>query len=163
MNGEAPADAHAAIRRMLDSYHTLTLATCLDGRPWSATLFFASDASFNLYFVSDARTRHARDMTSNPQVALAIDADVDRWDDVRGLQIEGRAEKVSGAERDKALALYLGKFADVKALFEAPKSADEQVITQRLKDADFWRVTPVLVRLIDNRRGFGFRQEIRLG
>jgi uncharacterized protein YhbP (UPF0306 family) len=155
-------DVRAAIGRMLAAHHTLTLATSHDGKPWSAAVFYASDAAFNLYFVSDVRTRHAREMAANPRVALAINADVDNWDDVRGLQIEGTATPVEGVERARALALYLAKFASVKALFEAPRSADEQAIAARLKATEFWRITPTYIRLIDNARGFGFRQELNL-
>ncbi len=151
-----------SIRAMLAEHHTLTLATLSDAGPWSATVFYASDEAFNLYFVSDRRTRHAHDMAGQPHVALAVNADPDNWNDVRGLQMEGVAAKVTGAERVKAMALYLAKFASVKALFEEPRSADEQTIAERLKNADFWRVTPRFIRLIDNRRGFGFRRELKL-
>lgn len=154
------ATDRTAVRCMLEEHNTLTLATCRDGQPWSATVFYVSDAEFNLYFVSDRRTRHAQDMLANPQVALAINADVDNWNDVRGLQIEGVAGRVEGAERARALALYLARFASVKALFERPQSADEQTIAQRLQQTDFWRVTPRYIRLIDNSRGFGFRIEL---
>lgn len=155
-------EARAAIRRMLEAHNTLTLATSHDGVPWSATVFYASDADFNLYFVSDRRTRHAQEMAVNRRVALAINADVDSWNDVRGLQIEGEAAEVAGVERARALALYLAKFASVKALFESPKNADEQTIVQRLRNTEFWRVTPRFIRLIDNGRGFGFKTELRL-
>ncbi|MCC7259046.1 MAG: pyridoxamine 5'-phosphate oxidase family protein [Gammaproteobacteria bacterium] len=151
----------AAVRRLLEQHHTLTLATCREGQPWAATVFFASDADLNLYFVSDRRTRHGRDMLASPAVALAIDADVDNWNDVRGLQIEGSASPLDGAERATALALYLARFASVRALFEAPRTADEQVIAGRLRHADFWRVTPAFIRLVDNSRSFGFRIELR--
>jgi len=154
-------ETRAAIRRMLEAHHTLTLATSQDGAPWAATVFYASDGHCNLYFVSDRRTRHARDMLANPAVAAAINADVDNWDDVRGLQLEGRAAPVEGAERVKALGLYLAKFASVKSLFEAPRNADEEKIAYRLKNTEFWRITPAYVRLIDNGRGFGFRLEWR--
>jgi uncharacterized protein YhbP (UPF0306 family) len=155
-------DLRAAIRRMLEDHHTLTLATCAAGRPWSASVFYASDAAFHLYFVSDGGTRHAREMLANPQVALAINADVDNWNDVRGLQIEGTAQRVAGPERVRALGLYLAKFASVRTLFEAPRSADEKTIAARLKQTDFWKVTPQFIRLIDNREGFGFRRELTL-
>ncbi len=155
-------EVRAAIGRMLEGHNTLTLATCHEGAPWSAAVFYASDAGFNLYFVSDRRTRHAREMLANPQVALAINADVDGWNDVRGLQIEGSAAPVEGIARAKAVALYLGKFASVKALFEAPRSKDEETIATRLKSTDFWCVTPTFIRLIDNAQGFGFKRELRL-
>lgn len=156
------AEARADIQRMLESHNTLTLATVKDGLPWAATVFYASDDTLNLFFVSDHRTRHAQEMTANPTVALAINADVDDWNGVRGLQIEGTAGKVEGAERARVLALYLGKFLSVRALFETPRSPDEQTIAQRLKNTDFWRVTPRFIRLIDNARGFGFKLELRL-
>lgn len=156
------AEVRDAIRRMLEGHNTLTLATIADGSPWAASVFYVSDADFNLYFVSDQRTRHAQEMLGNPRVALAINADVDGWNDVRGLQIEGDAARVAGAGRATALALYLAKFASVRALFEAPRNADEQTIVQRLRNTDFWRVTPRFIRLIDNARGFGFKRELRL-
>ncbi len=151
----------AAIARMLETHNTMTLATSGEGGPWSATVFYASDSQFDLYFVSDRRTRHARDIVADPRVALSVNADPDNWNDVRGLQIEGQARRVEGVERAKALALYLAKFASVKALFERPKSVDEQTIAQRLRNTDFWRVTPSFIRLVDNTRGFGFRIELR--
>jgi uncharacterized protein YhbP (UPF0306 family) len=147
---------------MLERHNTLTLATVGAGTPWAATVFYASDERFNLFFVSDHRTRHAQDIAANPTVALAINADVDNWNDVSGLQIEGEAAKVRSTERARALALYLAKFLSVKALFETPGSADEQTIAMRLKSTDFWRVTPRFIRMIDNGRGFGFRSELRL-
>lgn len=155
-------DVRAAIRGMLEGHSTLTLSTVSEGKPWAASVFYVSDAGFNLYFVSDHRTRHAREMLANPRVALAINADVSGWDDVRGLQMEGEAGRVTGAGRARALALYLAKFISVKALFEAPRSADEETIARRLKNTDFWAVSPRFIRLIDNRRGFGFKSELRL-
>ncbi len=156
------AETRTAIRCMLEGHNTLALATCGDGRPWAATVFYASDGDFNLYFVSDRRTRHAREILANPVVAATINADVDSWNDVRGLQIEGEAAQAAGPERATALALYLAKFISVKALFDAPQSADEQAIAQRLKNTDFWKISPRLIRLIDNGRGFGFKTELHL-
>lgn len=150
-----------AIRRQFEAHNTLTLATCHDGEPWAATVFYASDADLHLYFVSDRRTRHAQHMLADPRVELAIDADVDAWSAVRGLQISGTAAPVSDAGRALALGYYLAKFASVKALFEQPRSADEQAIARRLQDTDFWCVTPGYIRLVDNSRGFGFRIELR--
>ncbi len=150
-----------AIRRQIEAHNTLTLATCRDGEPWAATVFYASDEALRLYFVSDRRTRHAQHMLADPRVALTIDADVDAWSAVRGLQVAGTAAPVDDAGRARALGYYLAKFASVKALFEAPRSADEQAIARRLQHTDFWCVTPGYIRLVDNSRGFGFRLELR--
>ena len=150
------------IRQMLEAHNTISLATCRDGKPWAASLFFASDRNLNLYFVSDYRTHHARDIESAPDVVVTVNADCRRLTEIKGLQIEGRVEKVAGTDRVNALRVYLLKFADVKALFDAPKSDDEQTIAERLRAANMYRLEPRWIRLIDNSKWFGYKLEYDL-
>ncbi len=152
----------AAVRRMLEAHNTITLATCAAGRPWAASLFFASDKRLNLFFVSDHRTRHARDIEASPSAFATVNADTDRWTDVKGLQIEGHVSVLTGLDRVKALRRYLAKFPDVRALFEAPGSDDERTIAERLKAANLYRLAPTWIRLIDNSRWFGYKAEFDL-
>ena len=140
----------AAVRRMHDSHKTATLATTGEGGSWAATVFFASDAELNLYFVSDRRTRHGRDLAAHREVAVAIHADCQGWSAIRGLQIAGRAGVADGRQRALGLAHYLAKCPDIKALLEMPRSAEEQTIAERLKAASLCCLTPRWVRLIDN-------------
>jgi uncharacterized protein YhbP (UPF0306 family) len=151
-----------SIRQMLEAHNTLSLATCNDGKPWVASLFFASDNKLNLYFVSDYRTRHARDIEVTGEAVATVNGDCKLWTDVRGLQISGVVAKVAGLDRVNALRVYLTKFADVKALFEAPGSEEEATIAQRLKAANMYRFEPRWVRLIDNRKWFGYKLEVEL-
>ncbi|UCG73352.1 MAG: pyridoxamine 5'-phosphate oxidase family protein [Chromatiales bacterium] len=154
--------ARAAIRDMLAAHNTITLATGQDRQPWAAAVFYASDAALNLYFVSDARTRHGRDMQANDRVAGAINPDCGTWDEVKGLQLEGRVRVLSGAARLKGLGHYLAKFHDVKALFDQPRDANEETIAERLKAANLYCLQPDRIRLIDNSRWFGFKEELEL-
>lgn len=156
------AAARKAISEMLAAYNTVSLATAQADRPWVAAVFYASDADLNLYFVSDYRTRHGRDMQANAQVAGAINPDCGTWDDVRGLQMEGRVEVLTGAARLKGLGCYLAKFHAVKALFDQPRNRNEETIAERLKAANLYRLEPDWIRLIDNSRWFGFKEELRL-
>lgn len=148
-----------AIRDMLAAHNTITLATCHDGKPWAASLFFASDKRLNLYFVSDHRTRHARHIKESGTAFATVNADNGTWTEVKGLQIEGRVAVVTGMERMTALGHYLAKFHDVKALFESPRSDDERTIAERLKAANLYCLAPAWIRLIDNSRWFGFKAE----
>ena len=66
------------------------------------------------------------------------------------------------AARMKALGHYLAKFSDVKALFDQPKSPDEETIAQRLKAANMYCLKPRWIRLIDNGKRFGFKAEFEL-
>lgn len=151
-----------AIRRMLEAHNTITLATSRDGQPWAASLFFASDKNFNLYFVSDYRTRHARDVDACGDAVATVNADCAQWTDVKGLQIEGHVTVVTGVQRLNALRHYLAKFADVRALFEAPKGKDEETIAERLKAAHMYKLQPSWIRLIDNSKWFGYKLEVEI-
>jgi len=156
-------DESAAIRQMLEGHNTITLATCRDGKPWAASLFFASDRDLNLYFVSDARTRHARDIGDGADVVATVNIDCAQWSTVKGLQIAGFAETLGGLERMNALRHYLLKFPGVKALFEKPQGLDEETIAQRLKTANMYRLRPRWIRLIDNSQWFGYKIEVEFG
>jgi len=153
-------EARETARRFSEEISTLTLATSgEDGAPWAATVFFAADKDFNLYFVSDHRTQHGRDMAANTRVAATINPDCDNWLEVRGMQVRGTVEIVDGVERAKALVLYFKKFPQIDALFQSPKDEHEETIATRLKAANFYCVRPEMVRVIDNEKGFGHRVE----
>jgi uncharacterized protein YhbP (UPF0306 family) len=151
--------AKVRARQFLDEVSTLTLATSSDKQPWAATVFFAADKHFNLYFVSDHRTQHGRDMAGNEQVAATINPDCDNWHDVAGLQIRGAVSIVDGLERAKALAVYFKKFPQIDSLFQKPEGEHEETIVTRLKAANFYKITPAMIRVIDNVQGFGHREE----
>ncbi len=100
-----PAELRAAITALLAREATVTLATAgADGRPWAATVFFAADDGLTLYFVTDPRTRHGRDLAADARVAGTVQPAVRTWDDVLGVQLEGRARVLDGAGREQALA-----------------------------------------------------------
>jgi hypothetical protein len=152
----------ARVRELLTGHSTITLATVHEGHSWAAAVFYASDADLNLYFVSDLKTRHGRDLHHDARVTGAVNHDVATWGEVIGLQIEGRAVVLEGEVRLKALDIYLEKFPDVQRLFDKPRDANERVIAERLQRAPFWRLTPSWIRLIDSTKGFGWKWETPL-
>jgi uncharacterized protein YhbP (UPF0306 family) len=157
-----PEEHMGRVRELLTGHSTITLATVHEGHSWAAAVFYASDADLNLYFVSDLKTRHGRDLHHDAKVTGAVNHDVSTWGEVIGLQIEGRAFVLEGEARLKALDVYLEKFPDVRRLFDKPRDANEKVIAERLQRAPFWRLTPSWIRLIDSTKGFGWKWETRL-
>lgn len=162
MSMPAGDELRAAARALLAAHGTMTLATTDGATPWAAAVFYASDAELNLYFLSDPATRHGRDLAAGREAAVAVHADCTAWADVRGLQLAGRVEVLDAAARAAGLEVYLARFDDVRRLCEAPEGADEATIGRRLRAATLYRFTPRWLRLIDNRLGFGFRQELVL-
>ena len=118
---ESPAGlAGAALRdriaAFLAEHTTLTLATVdAEGVPAAAAVFYAHDTGFNLYFLSEERTEHGRNLLADPRVAGTIHADGQDWRGIRGLQVRGQARPVAGTEFARAAAVYGRKFSFVAA------------------------------------------------
>jgi uncharacterized protein YhbP (UPF0306 family) len=152
------------LRRFLEEHSTLVLATSADDAPWSSALFYASDTELNVYFVSGPESRHAANIRSNARAAAAINAQHEDWRAIRGIQLEGQAQRLNDpAERDAAIDLYGRRFGWLESLSKTPTSAEEQRIAARLAASNVYRVTPTLMRLVDNARGFGHQDELVLG
>jgi len=144
----------------LRSHNTMTLATCAGDVPWAATVFYAND-EFELYFFSSPESRHGQNLSINPRVAVTIQEDYKDWRVIQGIQLEGRAMLVDGIlEKAKAMAIYARKYADVIKLFTDPASG---VFYRAFLKVKFYRVEPEKLFFIDNRQGFGKRQEFILG
>jgi uncharacterized protein YhbP (UPF0306 family) len=150
LRGQRQARGSASVKRILAylaHHNTLTLATERDGIPFACSLFYAND-NFDLYFVSETRTRHAENLQSNPRVAAAIHEDYSDWRVIQGVQLEGVCAVVSDPiESARVLALYAVKFPFVAQLGAMAKVSP-------------YKVTPRWVRFVDNTRGFGFKEEL---
>lgn len=152
----------ARIGQMLRAHGVATLATAGPDGPWAAAVFYASDPAFNLYFVTDPGTRHGRNLAAGGRASAAIHAGAESWNDIRGLQIEGAAVRVSDAERAEALAIYLDRFPSIQRVHQAPRDDAERALAGRLATIALWRLAPSRIRLLDNRERFGWKAELQL-
>ena len=99
------------IRKYVKEGRMLQVATANSNQPWNCTLYFASDANLNLYWISKPETRHSKELIENPKVAACIPI---KFDDLNviGLQLEGTAEIIEDPEEIKTkVKLYSDKFA----------------------------------------------------
>jgi uncharacterized protein YhbP (UPF0306 family) len=138
----------------LSKHTTLSLATCYDNRPWATDLFYASDDRCQLYFVSGASTRHSQNIEGNPQVSATISRQCDDWRDIKGLQLDGVARVVAESDRDGVIDLYLTKFPTLKTLHKASE------LFALLWKSHFYCISPKWIRLVDNSKGFGHKDEL---
>ena len=150
------------IAEFLASHNTLSLATTQGDRPWAASVFFASDAALTLYFVSDPETHHGQDLQYSTRVAGTVNADCETWADIRGVQLTGEARQIARDDRSRVLNLYLAKFDEVAQLIRDPQTEQHRAVGKRLAATPFYSLRPDWIRLIDNTRGFGFKQELTL-
>jgi nitroimidazol reductase NimA-like FMN-containing flavoprotein (pyridoxamine 5'-phosphate oxidase superfamily) len=86
-------DWKAAVDAVLRWNHYCCLATPdNETGAWANPVYFAYDASYAIYFISLANTKHMRNIQREGKVTLAIyDSRQDTNGDIVGLQIEGAA------------------------------------------------------------------------
>lgn len=131
------------------SLTTMSLATVSpQGDVHSAAVYFAAGERVQLYFFSDPDSQHGRDVAQNPRSAVSIYPECHDWQEIRGLQMRGDVFVLhAGPQWDQAWRVYRQKFPFVEGL--------HAVVEQNR----FYVFRPKWIRLVDNRRGFGFKQE----
>lgn len=131
------------------SISTMTLATTgVNGETHAAPVYFVADVSLQLYFFSDPNSQHAQDIIHQPAAAVAFYPECFSWEDIRGVQMRGEVYLVEpGTDWERAWLLYQSKFPFVSAL--------KEIVALNA----MYAFTPGWIRLVDNQRGFGYKQE----
>ncbi|NOZ71473.1 MAG: pyridoxamine 5'-phosphate oxidase [Chloroflexi bacterium] len=142
------------IQRFLEEHNTLSLATVdSEGVPFACSLFYTFGPDLTLYFLSDPKTAHAQHLKDGAAVAATIAHDNQEWQTLQGLQLRGVALPCSEPDEEEiARDLYNKRF---------PFIAKAEVLAGPLGRARYYKIVPTWIRLIDNRRGFGHKEEWR--
>ena len=125
----------------IDEHHVLTLAVSKNNLPWCASCFYVYLHERNLFvFTSDPDTRHIRNIVqgNNHEVARTIALETKITGKIRGIQFSGPIRKLCGDELKVARKAYLERFP-----------------IARLSKLYLWGVEPALLKMTDNRLGFG--------
>ncbi|MFJ9415440.1 pyridoxamine 5'-phosphate oxidase family protein [Streptomyces sp. NPDC101227] len=151
-----PAD----IRRALAAHTTMTLAYVDADGPQAAAVLYAPDVDAGpvLYFVTSTGTRHGRALagpapaTGGTRVAFTAQRDGQEWSGLTGLQGRGHCRPLGDDERAAGWRVYTERF---------PFVADSEPLRAALERTTLWELRPDWLRLIDNGRGFGHKEEWR--
>ena len=166
-NPSDPAEASQLRRDFLEylaAHNVMTIASCDRNVPWAAAVFYASD-EFELYFFSNPKSRHGGNMAANSIVSAAIHEDYHDWRAIRGIQLEGRAERLRSLKlQARFWQVYLRKFPFVKQFFpvEGEVGGLAGLLKAKLAGVRLYRIVPQTVYYIDNSRGFGHREKLDL-
>jgi uncharacterized protein len=127
------------IIKFFRKHHVLTIATTVDNEPWCANCFYVYLEEENaLIFTTDSDTRHRKEFNKNPRVAGSVVLETMVIGKIRGIQFQGIVSEPEGEILSKAKWAYLKKF---------PPAA--------LMDTHLWIVRLTLIKMTDNRLGFG--------
>lgn len=136
------------IVQYLENHRTLHLGTVsAEGQPMVATVSHVNDGT-TVYFMADSRTRKVANIAHEPRVAYSVTEEYGDWLQIRGVQAQGVASRVTdAAEGARVKELFAGKF---------PQAPPHRVDTQMI----LFRITPTLIHFIDNTVAFGYRDII---
>jgi len=144
-----------AILAQLRAHSVLTLATTGETGPHAVTLMYAHDG-YDIYSLSDPKTRHSQQLASNPSAAVTVAKQYEDFRRIRGLQMHGRGCRL--ADKDEAAAGF-----DLLALrYPFLQQFGAGKLAEHLGAAAIYRFKPAELTLIDNARGFGFKQTLEL-
>ena len=127
------------IIKFFRKHHVLSIATTVDNEPWCANCFYVYLEEENaLVFTTDIDTRHGKEFIKNPNVAGSVVLETMVIGKIRGIQFRGIVSEPEVELLSKAKWAYLKKF---------PPAA--------LMDTHLWIVRLTLIKMTDNRLGFG--------
>ena len=149
----SPGSLRSRVQAYLAAHCVMTLATAGDEGPWAAAVFYAHE-DWTLYFLSAPESRHCRNLARNPRVSAAIQEDYADWREIKGVQLEGAADRLSGSHAERAQKLYAAKFP----LLRDPPAE----IAKAMARISWYRVAPERAWFIDNSAAFGQRDEVDL-
>jgi uncharacterized pyridoxamine 5'-phosphate oxidase family protein len=116
-----------------------------DGKPRSRTVYFVSDDSFSVYFLTLSGTRKVEDLEHNAHAAFVVSSE----DAPKTLQIEGTIENITETEVISPLTSALIAKTQERGPFFAP------LVHLDSGKALLYRLTPTWVRFGDFTDGMG--------
>lgn len=142
-----------AILEELRNHSVLTLATVGDARPHAVSLMYAHK-DFDIYWLSDPKTMHSEQLAHNASAGITIARQQEDFRRIRGLQLEGEGYRITDpAKKAMGLELLVARYPFLKQF----RSGN---LARHLGLAAIYTFHATKLILIDNSRGFGFKQAL---
>lgn len=97
------------IEEYLEKARLMQVATSKDNQPWACSVYFAFDQKLNLIWISEPTRRHSLEIDTNQKVAGTVVLPHSPGDDVRGIQFQGIAKKLTEKQKIKSAMKYYAK------------------------------------------------------
>ncbi len=132
------AKLRRSLSRILRANVLCSMATVRNSLAHINTAYFCYSPDLELFFLSDPRSTHARNLGANPAMAMAVFSSNQVWGQPdAGLQFFGRCVEARGHFARQAQRLYVRRFRDYDA--------------SGLQEYRFYRFVPQRVKIFDER------------
>jgi nitroimidazol reductase NimA-like FMN-containing flavoprotein (pyridoxamine 5'-phosphate oxidase superfamily) len=141
------------ILMLLDQHRIMTIATLRpDGWPQATTVGYVNER-MTLYFLCAPDSQKAQNLARDDRVSLTIDHDTADLMAITGLSMAGHAQVVTDrADVEKLLRMLPLKYPDSPPLPMPMPGPD---------DIRVFRVTPMIISVLDYTKGFGHTDLVR--
>ena len=138
---------------ILDAADDLTIATLRDdGYPQATVVSFANDG-LTIYLGTGAGAQKAQNMRRDGRVSIAVTLPYKTWDQIKGLNLAGRADLITAPEEFRHVGeLMYKKFPQISQYADFGTGMDMAL----------FRITPEIVSILDYAQGFGHTDLIDL-
>ena len=128
----------------------MTIATANNGNPAAAAVFYVPiNEGRRLLFVSSEKSEHITNLKNNINCAVTIQEDGQDWNIIRGIQIKGEIRESD----DKNWEKYFDKYDYIN---------NDETLSKALAKVKLYELRIKWLRMIDNSKGFGNREEYLL-
>ena len=142
----------STISIFLSKHNVLNLAYADAQSIGACALWFAADEACTCYFLSSLTTRHGAALAVGADVAFTVQKDEQDWRAIQGVQGRGWCGLVADEARAQTWATYIARFPFVAQQFPDLEAA--------LTKTRLWQIKPIWLRLIDNTKAFGHKDEL---
>jgi nitroimidazol reductase NimA-like FMN-containing flavoprotein (pyridoxamine 5'-phosphate oxidase superfamily) len=141
-------DIKEEIIQYLSKRKFITLATAnKEGDPLSHTVAYINKGP-DVYFSTNKQSRKVKNILKNPKIAYSLYDPVEHLDEIRSLQVEGKATLISEKKvSDEVLSLLRKKFP---YMTDIPVDSNNIIV----------KITPKTCFYSDYIRRFGYREKV---
>ena len=94
-------------RTVIDANRYMALGTADEnGHPWVSPVWFASADYRRFHWVSSPEARHSRNLSTRPEVAIAVYDSSGTPGTVEAVYMSGRAEELTGDDLERGIELF---------------------------------------------------------
>jgi nitroimidazol reductase NimA-like FMN-containing flavoprotein (pyridoxamine 5'-phosphate oxidase superfamily) len=102
------------------SSHNVCRIAISDGKSPSAYSMYYLNVGLKVYFESDPVSQKVQILRANPKISMAIDEDYADWRNIKGAQINGRANILDETASARIRRAYLEKFPIIEEIGGLP-------------------------------------------
>lgn len=125
--------------------HTLMSVATYGKHPWIAYVYYSFDNDLNIYFLSDPKTLHCKQIKENPLVAVSIADSHQKPSSLKkGLQLYGTAQQISDAKKIQHALRLWKETLGVKDPELSYENMVKKIVTGRM-----YKITPKRIKFFN--------------